>query len=303
MIRSGEGRGGRRPGGGGEGSGGERKGGRGGGPACTPEPAASPAAWPRPAPAPTAARGARAASAPPPPEPRASAPCARSPARAGGGEGGGGRRRHRHRHRSGPREAHPRAPGPGSHLHPRGARRPPSRGRVRTPARLHGSWKGPRAPVAGKCPRRPRRGVGERPPPRSRHLRNAGRLPGIRDAPAADTLIKSRRSACAAANAGVREPRAQPSRKLCGGRARAPRLPGDCRARPPARRSPPGPKPLRPPRSRSRTCVARRPVFPFMHRLLPDPEFSHHAFLYLCDVGPSSYMNVARCAAQVARPG
>lgn len=90
MIRSGEGRGGGRPGRGRKGK--DREGGvrrRPGVCASARRLPGLPAApRPAPAPAPTAARGARAASAPPPPEPRASASCARSPARAGGGGDG-----------------------------------------------------------------------------------------------------------------------------------------------------------------------------------------------------------------------
>lgn len=59
------------------------------------------------------------------------------------------------------REAHPRAPGPGVLTFiPRERAGRGTASWVRTSARLNCSWKGWRAPLAGKCPRRPRRGWG-----------------------------------------------------------------------------------------------------------------------------------------------
>lgn len=179
--------------------GGERRGtagpreGEGGGrgarrrPACAPAPRAS---RPRPAPRPPRPRRPRRLrpgerARPPRRRPRSPALPRRAPA-APPAPGGGGRAL---RPRGDPGSPLRCARAGDSHLHPRGPRR------QRTSARLNCSWKAPRAPLAGKCPRRPRWGVGKRPPPRFRHLRNSGRFARIRDAPAADTLIKSCHSA------------------------------------------------------------------------------------------------------------
>lgn len=194
MIRSGEGRGGGRPGRGRKGK--DREGGvrrRPGVCASARRLPGLPAApRPAPAPAPTAARGARAASAPPPPEPRASASCARSPARAGGeGTGLCGR--------AGTREAHPLAPQPG--LSPSSPGSAPAAGGRPQGRAFQLFFEGLACPPRRKMPTEAAAGVGKRPPPRFRHLRNSGRFARIRDAPAADTLIKSCLSIFAAANA------------------------------------------------------------------------------------------------------
>lgn len=206
MIRSGEGRGGGRPGRGREGKEREGKGGvrrrpglcasarRLPGLLAAPRPAPAPAS----APAPTAARGARAASAPPPPEPRASASCARSPARAEGWGEGGGRAL---RPRGDPGSPPPGAPAEGSHLHPRGARRPLEGGPGAHGRAFQLFFEGLACPPRRKMPTEAAAGVGKRPPPRFRHLRNSGRFARIWDAPAADTLIKYCLSIFAATNA------------------------------------------------------------------------------------------------------
>lgn len=202
MIRSGEGRGGGRPGEGGKGRG--REGGRGGGSACARAPAAS---RPRPAPRPPRPRRLRPGERARPPRrrPRSPALPRRAPAAPpapGGGAGSAAARAPR---------SPPRAPGPGALTFlPGGARRGQAAW-ARTVARWSCSSEGSRAPLAGKCPRRPRLGAGRRPPPRVRHLRNSGRFARIRDAPAADTLAKSCRSVFAATDADVPKSGTEPS--------------------------------------------------------------------------------------------
>ena len=155
MIRSGEGRGGGRPGRGREGKEGEGKGGEAAArpvrerpPTSRPPGRAPPRA--RADCSPGSARCFRAA-APGAPRFRVVRPQPR-PRRGGGG---------RALRPRGDRGSPPSAPGPGALTFlPRERAGCEKAARVRTAKRFNCSLKGSRAPFAGKCPRRPRRGWG-----------------------------------------------------------------------------------------------------------------------------------------------
>lgn len=211
MIRSGEGKGGGRPGRGREGKEREGKGGEAAArpvrerpPTPRPPGRAPPRARARADCGPGSARGLRAA-APGTPRFRVVRPQPR-PRRGGGGRALWPRR-------------DPGSPPSGartgsSHLHPPGARRPREGGLGAHGRAFQLFFEGLACPPRRKMPTEAAAGVGKRPPPRFRHLRNSGRLARIRDAPAADTLIKSCLSIFAAANANDQILCTEPSQKL-----------------------------------------------------------------------------------------